>query len=309
MVNKVLFVNHLQERCGIYQYGKRLFNCLMQDDRYEHEYVATNDKQTFIETCQKFQPDVIIFNWHEATMRWFTRDLNYINNAKQFIVFHEGAIPLDIDFDGCFSAAYHRYDPSQSIYSIPRPLIEFNPSVKQANTIPSIGSFGFGFVNKGFEKVCSLVQDQFNEASLKLHITTAHFGQNNDQTVKNIINYCKHMVTKPGIELAITTDFISDDSLLNFLHSNEINIFMYDDEPHRRAHSSVIDYVVSAQSCFAVNSSSMFSHLGEHWDSVNIDKTNIQDIIDRGNSVAIQLQQQWSDSNVRDSVYEVIKGL
>ena len=306
MASKVLFVNHLQDRCGVYQYGKRLFDCLLEDTRYEHKYVAVNDEASYIESVQSFQPDLIIINWHEATMTWFNRRLNYLVKAKQFIVFHEGALPADLAFDGIFSVA-GAHSPGDNVHAVQRPLIDFAKKERKKNDPIKIGSFGFGFNNKGFDRICQLVQEQFDAATLHLHITTAYFGQINEYVARNIIEQCKSMVTKPGIELVITTDFVNDDELLSFLHNNDINIFLYDDEPHRKAVSSIIDYVVSAEACFAVNSSSMFKHLGECWDGVNVDKTSLSDIIDNGNATALKLKSEWSGDNIRDAFYNVIK--
>jgi hypothetical protein len=55
---KVLFINPVPERCGVHQYGLRLFSILVESVRLHATYSTTD-------TCDTFGiPDVVVYNWH-----------------------------------------------------------------------------------------------------------------------------------------------------------------------------------------------------------------------------------------------------
>jgi hypothetical protein len=94
--------------------------------------------------------------------------------------------------------------------------------------VVTIGSFGFGFSDKGFERLVSLVQQEFERAKIVLHLPFNNVVEQQGQFAKATAENCRKIISKTGIELVINHEFLSKKQLLNFLASNTINAFLYD---------------------------------------------------------------------------------
>jgi len=220
-MNKILFINHSQQECGVYQYGKRVSDILINDNRYNFQYFETDSLNSFQKKVNEYNPNIIIYNWHPLTMKWLTPGVtqNYVKE-KQLFLLHEGGQPTNFKNDG-FLMSDLSEDLQNKKFSLPRPIFETNLQ-KKTNNIPIIGSFGFGFKNKGFERICRLVNKSFDNAIIHLHITNAFFGDKDGIISQEVIQNCKNSITKQGITLKITTNFISNEELLSFLNNNTV---------------------------------------------------------------------------------------
>jgi hypothetical protein len=267
---KVLFLNHTIKNCGVYQYGKRLADILMKTPDIEYIYVELNNfedyKQCIIKNAPHFHS--IIYNYHVSTMTWLNQN-TIQKKVKNICIPHENNPDF---FDIVCSINYNEKDA----LSIPRPIFEnidellknVEPSTKSIKNfieyskegVPIFGSFGFGFLNKGFDKIVSMVNEQYDEAIIKLLIPIAHFHPNSENELQQIKNMCQRMVTKPNIELLISREFFTNKELLLFLKSNTMNIFLYD-YMHGRGLSSTIDYALSVKKPIAISDSYMFRHI------------------------------------------------
>ena len=170
----------------------------------------------------------------------------------------------------------------------------------------TFGSFGFGFVNKGFDKICSLINDNFESAVIKLHISNAFFGDRNGIISSQVINNCKQKITKEGIQLIITNNFLSNQEILSFLNSNDANIFMYDLMPNRGV-SSCIDYSLSVNTPLILNNSNMFRHVTSENPQISIENNNINDILNMGLEPILHFKEKWSNQNLRDKFYKILQ--
>lgn len=302
---KVLFINHSQQECGVYQYGKRVSDIISVDERYSVFYIEVNNSLEFINEVNRISPDIIIYNWHEATMRWLTSNItNNIKNVKQLFIYHESSFPSHLKSDGFLMTDFTE-DENNRKFSILRPIFE-RQNTKTYNDIPIIGSFGFGFENKGFERLCQVVNDSFNKAIIHLHITKAFFGDRNGIISNRIINRCRNIITNPNIELIITDNFMSNEEILEFLNKNTVNVFLYDNMPGRGL-SSTIDYAVSVDVPLVVNNSNMFRHLLADKPEISIDNNTIIDIINMGNSSVQYFREKWSNDKMRDKFYKILQ--
>jgi len=165
-----------------------------------------------------------------------------------------------------------------------------------AHDVPVISSFGFGFGNKGFGRIVKTVNDQFDEAIIRLHIPFAHYGDMDKQSIKNIYPGCYAEVKKTGIKLEITNDFYTDEQLLNFLSESTLNIFLYD-EMLGRGLSSVIDYGLSVNVPLAISQSYMFRHIKMTQPSICYEDRTLPEIIASGPEILQPLRDQWSQAN------------
>lgn len=300
---KVLMVNHAQERCGVYQHGKRLFDVLSSDKRYESSVLETDSVSEFYTVCENFKPDYIFYNWHESTIPWLTPEVSHTVQSKQILFHHENGLPHHLDPDAIIMADMTE-DAGLHQYSLSRVLLDYDYK-ENNNDVVTIGSFGFGFNNKGFGRIISKVCEEFDEAVVNMHITSAFFGDESGALARQISESCRSFLSNPGVTLNITNNFISDEEVLHFLALNDINIFLYDNMTHRGL-SSAIDYAISCGRPFAINSSYMFRHLRDVYPEINLDNNSIKDVLSLGNYPSMQLKELWSNENIRNKFYDIL---
>ena len=305
---KVLLVNSKIFECGVYQYGKRISNILKNESRYQFLNLETDNINEFNSVVLEYNPDILIYNWHIATMGWLSiQKTQELSNKKQLFIFHELNLPSHFHNNG-YLAADMSHNIECKMYPLLRPIFDTN-LIKKENEIPIIGSFGFGFYNKGFEKICNLVSNTFERAIIKLHITNPFFGDYSGNTTNNIIEKCKGNITNSNVSIEATTNFLSDEKLLEFLNSNSLNVFLYDDM-HGRGLSSVIDYALSVNTPLAVNNSYMFRHIIKETPNISISSgLNLKQIMDNGVNDVLYYRSKWNNTEFKDNLYNVIFNL
>lgn len=306
MKNKVLFVNHKEKNCGVYQYGQRLANILCEEKRYDVDYIEINDYDSFKNKIEKNNYKHIIFNWHILTTNWLTTQNIQEIKIPISCIYHDGPYPYDLNPHSIFMTDMTT-DISNKKYKLSRPIVlEFEKIEKEKKEI-NIGSFGFGLPRKRFDLVCNKVKNEFEKANINLHITTAKVVDSSGYYSSCAIQSCVKALENTEIKLNITTNIISEKELAIFLRKNDINIFMYDNGDSNGL-SSVIDHVIGAEAVFAVNSANMFSHVTSIFPELNIDNNSIIDIIKLGNAPAKKLKEIWNNDVIRNQIYEVIYG-
>lgn len=295
---KVLIFNHQQKQCGVYQYGKRLSEILLKDELIEYHYEEVTSADDYRKKLQMINPKTVIHNYHGSTMSWLN-DSVLDHSKKNIILSHESATP--------FSGIKLNINPVEG--GIPRPLFELdlkvldnekfeNPflNIGVDSGVPVIGSFGFGFDNKGYEKIIDLVNQEFDEAIIKLLIPFAFFGDAEGKMAKERINNCLKRNKKKGIQIHVSHDFLSDRELLKFLRNNDINLFLYD-QMIGRGPSSTIDYALSVQKPIGISESYMFRHIMN--EKIIVGKNKIKEVIERGNQALEVYQRAWNLNELR----------
>ena len=302
---RVLVVNNYQKQCGIYQHGKRLAEVLESDVRYEIKYLEADTAAIFFSTVKEYQPDVVFYNWNVATLPWLVPQVTYEVKAKQLFFFHEFEMPHTYNYDAIVMANMSEIVDAK-IYGLPRVIFDFElPEIKK-NDIINVGSFGFGFNNKGFETICQRVSNEFDEANINLHITSSFFGDPSGALMRDISMRCISQFDSPSIKVNVTNEFMSDEDLVKFLRRNDVNLFLYDYEANRGM-SSATDYAVSAGRPFGVSNSSMFDHVNEIFPQVNAENHSIKEIIEFGNAPSEYFKSQWSNQKLKDKFYYILK--
>ncbi len=298
----ILFLNSLQPQCGVYQYGKRMADILMKSEKYQFVYSEVTSMAEYVNRIVKHQPAAIIYNYHPLTMHWFG-SIAPRGGIKHFCIHHEGSEHTTLGFD------YYLYADSTFAdagirYSLLRPLFENRAFIIGNHTVPVISSFGFGFGNKGFGRVVKMVNDQFDEALIRLHIPRAYYGDRNGEASAGVFPGCQAEVKKPGIKLQITTDFLDDGELLNFLSESTLNLFLYDDMPGRGL-SSVIDYALSVPVPLAINHTHMFRHIYDAYPPICVEDATLPQIIERGWPYLNGFRERWSNKAMIDKVEQI----
>lgn len=301
----IVFVNHTEKQCGVYQYGKRMSEILKNDIRYSLHYVECDDYGHFMSKINGLKIDYIIYNWHCLTMKWLNDDIikSFKKTTKQLLIYHESVYPSYLSVDGLIMTDLSENKKLRQ-FSIPRPIYEINLP-KTNNTKLKFGSFGFGFDNKGFERICRVINENFTEVVIHLHITSSFFCDINKVKSNGVIERCKKLMEGSSNELIITSEFYENEDILDFLNNNSINIFLYDDMPGRGL-SSVIDYAVSVNTPLVVNNSSMFRHLLEHKPNISIDNNDIQSIINYDMDNVHFFKNKWSNTNLKNKFFQIL---
>lgn len=292
----ILFLNSKERHCGIYQYGKRCHDILKKSTRFNFIYAEISLEEEYFSLVNSTEPIGIIYNYYPLTMPWITS--NNISNYPSIIhyaLYHEDGEPQHIGFDYLLMVRSYFNDDKRR-FAVPRPLVEGNNIIYVNPSILTVGSFGFGFGNKGFHKIVKLINEQFDEAIIRLNITQSFFGDRDGQKLATIISECQSEPRKPNVKLEINTNFLDDTALLNFLASNTFNIFLYEPEPGRNL-SSVIDYIININKPLVISKSHMFRHLWDATPSICIEDRPLKTIINDNNNLLQKFRDKWSHSN------------
>jgi hypothetical protein len=300
---KIYFINSKKENCGVYQYGKRIWDALQHSklDITYHE----------IETLKEFYKldlnsvDILFFNWIEGGQTgpfgWYQNQVA-LNIKENYSHIKTTTIMHTPDF---WTAAFDYYidqDPLRGGFI--RPLYNYDiTKPKSVHDIPHIGSFGFAGDHKGFDDVVKLVNEQYDEAQINLHITNAHYGDAEGIHQHRIIDEIKAIPRKSGIKLNITSEFISNDEILDFTYNNDIIVLAY---KLGRDPSSLPDYPISTNTPIAITNVGMFSHI--YNENIDVTLHTIPKILEynKTSNYVGKLRKEWSQENLRDTFKNLV---
>jgi SAM-dependent methyltransferase len=323
-LKKILFVSHKRAQCGVYEYGKNVTDVLQHSQHYQFIRVECSSLGELRAAVDEYAPAAIIYNYHPSVLPWVATKIGprlYRSNIVSITVPHIGIIheinQSVSDTATSYRKKYLISSPSRLINSLfdyyiaPDPtLLLLNPLVYKTgrlippyqNTFPHpakpvIGSFGFGTPNKGFDHIIRLVQEEFDEASIRLNIPAAEYGDKTGENAQGIAEQCKALIMKPGIRLQVTHDFMDRKTILDFLAQNTINLFLYTDK-NNRGLSSTVDYAVAARRPIAVSDGVMFRHVLDVEPSICIEKNSLRTIIQNGFAPLQKHYDEWNSETL-----------
>jgi len=266
----ILIVNCKPRRCGVYQFGWNLhgalstpYDCCVASSCTDGGYQSFRGKcgkhTLLYEACghePRFldEADLVIWNHHPATMGWLNSSIT--DKKPSLLIVHDTIYPWSKQ------TFYLHCDPTfqedERHLRIGRPVPK--PLMVQPEVIPnSIGSFGFGFPNKGFEDLVLRVNEEYDEAIIRLNIpyndSVDGDGVNAFLTAQRCFS-----LAKPGISCYITHDYLGERDLLFWLAQNEVNAFLYKDNDSKGL-ASAVDWAIAARRPFAVSGLQMFRHV------------------------------------------------
>lgn len=297
----ILIVSHRAKQCGIHEYGNNIAGALAKSNKYRFVYAECSSSGELAQVIAEFNPSAIIYNYYPLTMPWLTPAITRCYSMPQLSIIHE------VTQEDADKATTEMFD----FHLCPDPtLIENNPLVfKTRRLIPPylnyknipdfiiIGSFGFGFYDKGFERLIQQVQSEFDEAIIRLHMPFNDFvDPQGTYHALDTANRCRSAVIKPGIRLEISHHFMPKQELLDFLASNTLNAFFYDIHKHRGI-SSVIEHALAVQRPMAINKCGMFRHMHSVTPSICIEDTSMRDIIANDIAPLVPFYNDWSEAN------------
>lgn len=273
-MSKILLLNHNSQRCGVADYGRRLFAILKP--HMDIDYCDTIPDFTGY--------DIALYNYHYATQPNASSENR---SVKHIALFHE---------------AFLNFSPDEviNVTDLPRPLFENLNLPTVVNEVPVIGSFGFGFPDKDFPRICKLVVQQYHEAIIRFNIPFAQFGDDNGYLAKSEVEKCKKKLSGTNIKLEVNHNFLPDNDLLQWLNGNDINLFLYK-ESHGRGISSSTDYALSVRKPIGISNSEMFRHLPK---DICVDNILLKDLtIDPLRQVYEHNSNQRLVDTIKDLIY------
>ena len=299
--NTILIVSHNQQSCGIYQYGINITRALQKSSRYSFIHVECSNEQELEECVISNNPSVVIYNYYPQTMPWLNSQITKKYKFVQMGIMHE------VTQEGSDNATSEMFDyhlcpdptlivNNSNVVKVPRLIPPYINSTTLPNII-TIGSFGFGFYDKGFEKLIETVQSEFDEARIVLHIPFNEVVDiEGSYHALNTAQRCRDIVAKPGIELIINHSFLELHQLLDFLASNTLNAFFYDVNKDRGI-SSCIEHALAVQRPIAITKCGMFRHVFNIKPSICIEDLSLTEIIKNGISPLVPFYNEWSEDN------------
>lgn len=290
----ILLVNHAQEQCGIHQYGVDIAEALQTSRRYAVHLVTCSSQAELETATASVQPAAVIYNHYPLTMPWLSPEYTRRQPIPQIGVMHEvtqaEADQADtrlFDFHLCPDPTLEARNPI--CLKIPR-LVPTYCNMHPLPSIPTIGTFGFAFSDKGFQRIVAQVNAEFDEAIVLIHAPKNDIVESDSNL---IIEACRAMVTKPGIQVRVNQKFFTKARLLDFLASNSLNVFLYDEHKDRGISSSV-EKAMAVHRPVAVSRSGMFRHLHGATPSVVLGERSLREIMETGIAPLVPYLQEWN---------------
>jgi hypothetical protein len=84
-----LFVSHRGHRCGVYQFGRRLYDILSPCPDIAWHYAECDGLDELWSAVETTKPQLVLFNHHPATLAWATADGLKDLPAIAFSIVHE----------------------------------------------------------------------------------------------------------------------------------------------------------------------------------------------------------------------------
>jgi hypothetical protein len=309
----ILFVNHRTKECGVEQLGSRYSRNLKESKKYHVEYIDVDRADEYLDWADRLKPSAVVFNFYSgATMGWLSNEL--INSKrdqfKQLCIYHE--LPLE---DKGFDLLLHQ-DPNPSDtfkhWALPRSIPEYNRNLYSSNfyspEIPTFGSFGFGIGGKGFDTLVRMVNQEYDEARIHLHIPFAAFGDSDGKSAYAHARNARFENVKLGIKLTIDHDFWDEATLLDWLSTNTCNAFLYH-EHYGRGIESTTDNALAVKRPLAITKSYQFKHLWSVDDSFTVERNSLRKIIELGTAPTDKFRQLWSREAFVKSFEDALESL
>lgn len=300
-MDKILFVNHSSKQCGVYQYGATLASILKKSKVFDFIYIECDSISQLKASIDFYSPVAILFNYHPATLPW-VREFSKENLPTLSLIHEVDTASIHLVVPNSVFDHFMALDPTITetdyVSSSPCMIREFGAPATSLNYgYPVIGSFGFGFANKGFKKIVDQVQSEYDSALIRLHIPFAAFGDAQGHQALDRANECRNAIHKSGIKLEVTHDFRSPEEIFTFLKQNDINIFLYD-EMYGRGLSSTAEFSLAARKPLMVTRTTMFRHLLNASPTIFYGETTIQNVINNGTIPLEPFYKAWSQESL-----------
>lgn len=297
---RVLFVNHRKSQCGVYEFGRNIGHAL-EGSASGFKYSECGSISDLQIAIRDESPDLIVYNYNPATMSWLSGRFTRKIKCPQIGIIHEVTQQVADRADNSLFNFHIAHDPT---------LLLSNPIVFKAGRLiprydrkfelppmPTIGSFGFAG-KKGHKRIVELVEKEFDNAVVRFNIPFATFGDADGSMAKAIAEDCRRALTKTGIKLEISHEFLDEEELLDFLAQNTVNLFLYEAMDWERGISGTPDLALAVKRPMGITRQSMFRHILRATPSICVEDSSIKEIIQNGIKPLEPFYDEWSQEIV-----------
>jgi glycosyltransferase involved in cell wall biosynthesis len=284
-IMNVLFVNSPVENCGIHQYGNNEYTYLKKSDKLNVDYIKASSIRDIDEKIKTKDYKVIIFNFYQNLFNFINVNHRHFPNHACVAILHEvNSESLDAYKDGFFQRFIYA-DPTLEtnnplVIKMNRVIPNYDNKYS-APEIPTIGSIGFGYVRKGYDVLIDKVQEEFDEAIIKLHIPANGVIDASGVEARNYAQMCRNGIKKNGIKLEVNHDFLTHEELLDFMAKNSMNAFLYKPDNIIGVSSST-DHGITVRRPVAITKTNLFKHLHNLTPSILVEENSLKTIIENG---------------------------
>jgi hypothetical protein len=213
MAEKVLFINHPEKECGVHQFGENVFSAIKNSGKFEFLYVEAANSSQLLEAIDNYKPAAVVYNYYGSTMPWLNTKITRKIKLPHIGILHEVTQDRVNHANKTLFDFHIAPDPTvlltnPIVFKTGRLIPAFTDNVAPP-AVTTIGSFGFGTKGKGYTSIIEMVQKEFDTAIIRFNIPFAKFGDAEGEGARAYAEACKKMIYKPGIQLKVTHDFLS----------------------------------------------------------------------------------------------------
>ena len=235
--------------------GSLLANILETHPTYKIEILYTDNFSECSKKILDYKPDCVILNYHPGVNPWME------NLALRGLYPDIKCIRIVYDKASQFAAQWNPYThpvwqymltldesvPQNEGVFVVNHLPAKTPTVEYVDgPVPVIGWQGFPAPWKGVHRIAEVVQREFDEAIIRLHMPDGYFTQPKNVYGPQILAQVNSIITKPGIKVEVSSDWFDEQGIVNWLAQNTVNCYFYD-YLDGAGISGSIDYAIAAR--------------------------------------------------------------
>ena len=308
-MKKILFVTQTlghKQACGVGLIGQLLGESLIKSKKYDFEVLFIDSEQDLKHKILASTPSAVIYNYHFTTTPWIRKQRlrKKFSNIIHIMLHHDihqqiidSYTPRNNFGFKYLVAADPTLKGNDHVFLVNRLTPPCKPKTYVDRGIPVIGFQGFGLRRKGIHKIAEKVQEEFDEAVIRLHIPFSFYEDPEGKEAKSRVAEVMSIIKKPGIKVEASHDLLSTDKIIEFLGENTINCYFYDYLPGAGL-ASAPDYALSAGRPIAVTKSHQLRNFIGLSPSICIEDNSLKDIISFGLKPLENLHNSCTEESV-----------
>jgi len=302
-------------RCGVSLTGSLLANILDKHPLYKIKTIYTDS----IDNCSKkildYKPDLVIFNFHKGVNPWIeTMNLRELYaDIKCICIVYDQAKQIAEQWNPYthpvwqYMMTYDESVPQNEGVFVVNHLPAKAPTVKYVeHGIPIIGWQGFPAPWKGVHRIAAQVQNEFDEAIIRLHMPDGFFTQPKNVYGPQILAQVKSIITKPGIKVEVSNNWLNEQGIVNWLAQNTINCYFYD-YLDGAGMSGSIDYAIAARRPIAITKSHQFKSYWSLEPTIIIESSSLKQIIANGTKPWEPVYKRFTPEQIHKDFTNIFK--
>ena len=306
----ILIVNHPQRQCGVQQFGENIILAAIKYQKaHTWVYQECSSETELLASISRIKPQVIIYNFFVSVTPWITKAVvSRYPQIKHLGIVHELAqLPLEKQiFDAVIIPDPTFTAVDSTTFKTSRLVPDFLPSLPPQEL--TFGSFGFGLGYGKYVRLIEHIQSEFDNAIVRLNIPNADFADADGKWARSAERACRSVITKPGIVLHVSNQFLTRDNLLMWLSANSLNAFIYDLETPDTGIASTPDYALAVRRPLAVNTSHKMRHLKDAHPSICIEHSSLREILANG-TAPLEPFYKWTEENLIHEYEEIVSAV